>query len=173
MTVFHRRFVGATELPKSLTDLDVEVLFRLSAQDVDAIRSRFRGDGRVGAALLLVFIRASGRPLARVAGVPRVLLQSLCTALSVNQTAIASLRSFYARESTLFEHQKWAEQFSGLVRVAHRVGRAFAASDARPPPWTTLQQGQSVYITVYPWVSTASRDKRMASSPLALCCSTP
>ena len=25
-----------------------------------------------------------------------------------------------------------------LTRAAHRVGRAFVASDARPPPWTTL-----------------------------------
>ncbi len=62
LTVFHRRIVGATELPKSLTDLDVEVLLRLSAQDVDAIRSRFRGDGRVGAALLpALFVPVANR----------------------------------------------------------------------------------------------------------------
>ena len=28
------------------------------------------------------------------------------------------------------------------TRVAHRVGRAFVASDARPPPWTTLRRIQ-------------------------------
>ena len=27
-----------------------------------------------------------------------------------------------------------------LTRVAHRVGRAFVACDARPPPWTTLHR---------------------------------
>ena len=34
----------------------------------------------------------------------------------------------------------WARkgQSERVTRVAHRVGRAFVASDARPPPWTTL-----------------------------------
>ena len=36
----------------------------------------------------------------------------------------------------------WAfdRQSERLIRVAHRVGRAFVAGDARPPPWTTLHR---------------------------------
>jgi len=38
------------------------------------------------------------------------------------------------------------------TRVAHRVGRAFVAGDARPPPWTTLHRSEpnrsrSTYLT--------------------------
>ena len=41
-----------------------------------------------------------------------------------------------------------------LTRVVHRVGRAFAASDARPPPWTTLH-----YQPRRPWHSESHPEK--------------
>lgn len=41
MTTFRQRFVGATELPKTLTEFDVEQSFQLSRDDLDAIRKRF------------------------------------------------------------------------------------------------------------------------------------
>ena len=64
-------------MPKSLSDFDVEQSFQLSTDDLDAIRKRFRTAGRLGAAIQLTVIRATGRPLDRVAGVPRPLLQAL------------------------------------------------------------------------------------------------
>lgn len=63
MRPIHLRFVGATELPRSLSDFDVEQSFRLSQADVSAIRERFRADRRLGVALQLVVLRATGRPL--------------------------------------------------------------------------------------------------------------
>jgi uncharacterized cupredoxin-like copper-binding protein len=41
VTTFRQRFVGATELPKTLTEFDVEQSFQLSRDDLDAIRKRF------------------------------------------------------------------------------------------------------------------------------------
>jgi hypothetical protein len=111
----HLRFVGATELPRSLSDFDVEQSFRISAADIAAIRERFRADRRLGVALQLVFLRATGRPLDRTASVPRALLRSLCAALGVTETAIASLKTIYERVATLYEHQQWARDHAGIA----------------------------------------------------------
>ncbi len=115
MRPIHLRFVGVTELPKSLSDFDVEHSFRISAADIAAIRERFRADRRLGVALQLVFLRATGRPLDRAASVPRALLRSLCTALGVTETAIASLKTIYERVATLYEHQQWARHHAGIA----------------------------------------------------------
>jgi TnpA family transposase len=110
---FHLRFVGQTSLPKSISQADVDEAFSLSAKDVVDVREKFRS-ARLGAALQLVFVRATGRSLDAVSGVPRVLLQSLCTALGLNETAIASLRSLYKRPATRFAHQRWAREYCGF-----------------------------------------------------------
>lgn len=85
---FQQRFVGATELPRTLTDIDVGICFRLSVNDVDALHQRFRGQ-RLGAAVLLVFMRATRRPLQRLGTIPVPLLKYLCSELGVSQTSIA------------------------------------------------------------------------------------
>ena len=117
MASFHLRFVGATALPKSLSQFDVEQSFRLGREDIEAVLARFRADQRLGGALQLVFVRATGRSLAHVASIPRTLLKSLCSALGLNETAIASLKTLYQRRSTLYEHHKWAVERSGLSSV--------------------------------------------------------
>lgn len=56
MLAFHLRFVGATELPRYLSESDVEQLFRLISDDAAAIRKRFRSDLRLGVSVQLVFL---------------------------------------------------------------------------------------------------------------------
>ena len=46
---------------------------------------------------------------------PRALLRSLCTALGVTETAIASLKTIYERVATLYEHQQWARHHAGIA----------------------------------------------------------
>ena len=115
MSIFHLRFVGAVELPKSLSQMDVDESFRLSQKDIADVRQGFKG-ARLGAALQLVFVRATGRSLDKVTGIPRTLLKSLCTSLGLNETAIASLKTLYQRPATRFAHQKWAREASGLCQ---------------------------------------------------------
>nr|WP_285427166.1 DUF4158 domain-containing protein [Variovorax paradoxus] len=103
-----------TTLPKSMSQSDVDGAFSLSAADVDAIRLKFRG-GRLAAAIQLVVTRATGRPLNKVTGIPRLLLQSLSRALNLRETEIASLRTLYKRTATRFEHQRWAREHAGFV----------------------------------------------------------
>ena len=44
MSTYQRRFVGAEQLPRHLSEFDVEQFFRLLPDDVVAIRDRFRSD---------------------------------------------------------------------------------------------------------------------------------
>lgn len=114
MTAFRQRFVGVTELPKSLSDFDVEQSFRLTSEEIDAIRKKFNTAGRLGGALQLVLIRTTGRPLNRVTSIPRSLLRYLSVALGVGEVSIATLKSLYERRATLFAHQQWAIEISGF-----------------------------------------------------------
>jgi TnpA family transposase len=61
------RFVGLEKLPSRLSRFDVEAFFSLSSDDVASIKARFRSDRHVGVALQLVFLRATGRTLDRLA----------------------------------------------------------------------------------------------------------
>ncbi|WP_353655697.1 DUF4158 domain-containing protein [Variovorax gracilis] len=58
-----------------MSELDVQQFFSLSKDDIFAICERFRDDRRVAAAIQLVFLRASGRPMDRFSTVPKVLLR--------------------------------------------------------------------------------------------------
>ena len=152
MRPIHLRFVGATELPRSLSDFDVDQSFRISNADIAAIRERFRADRRLGVALQLVFLRATGRPLDRTASVPRALLRSLCAALGVAETTIASLKTIYQRVATLYEHQQWARDPAGIApaddAVMTELGQALeslattAASNC-PIPLTRCRRGSA------------------------------
>ena len=75
---FAQRFIGAETLPSKMSELDVQQFFSLSKDDISAVCERFRDDRRVAAAIQLLFLRASGRPMDRFATVPKVLLRSVC-----------------------------------------------------------------------------------------------
>ncbi|HEY1215183.1 MAG TPA: DUF4158 domain-containing protein, partial [Bryobacteraceae bacterium] len=68
------RYAGQDRLPTRLTEFDVERHFALTENDVAAINARFRRDLRAGAAIQLVFLRASGHTLDHVGTLPRQLL---------------------------------------------------------------------------------------------------
>jgi len=87
---FAHRYVGADSLPARLSEFDVEQYFTLTKADVSALCERFRADRRVPAARLLLHLRASGRPLDRVAVVPKNLLRTVRDALGAPTLTIAS-----------------------------------------------------------------------------------
>lgn len=89
------RYVGQDRLPARLSEFDVERYFALSDSDVAAINERFRRDRRAGAAIQLVFLRASGHTLDHV----------------------GTLRTLYQRYKTQYEHQVWACEYLGLTSM--------------------------------------------------------
>src|SRR2546428_11101346 len=114
MSTYYLRFVGTDELPKSLSEFDVQQFFYLTPDEIAAIHGRFRADRRLGPALQLVFLRASGRPLDRFSVVPKTLLHYVSKELGLTATSIASLRTIYKRRETLYDHQRWARERLGL-----------------------------------------------------------
>ena len=117
MASYQFRYAGADSLPSRLSEFDVQQYFRLSQLDVAALSERFRADRRPGAAVLLLFMRASGRPLDRFTALPKALLYQVGEALDIRAPTIASLRSMYARRQTLYEHQLWLKGYLGLNDV--------------------------------------------------------
>jgi hypothetical protein len=65
--------VGSDRLPIRPSEFDVEGYFALTDSDVAALNERFRHDRRAGAAIQLVFLRASGHSLGQVSTLPRQL----------------------------------------------------------------------------------------------------
>lgn len=121
--------------------------FCLSADDIAAVAERCRHDRRVAAAIQMLFLRASGRPMDSFASVPKMLLRAVCEACQTPAVSIASLRSLHARRHTLYEHQAWARTYLSLQDLAaagvdHARGRPpqgyrlvlCAASRARRQP---------------------------------------
>lgn len=117
MSSYEFRYVGADSLPSRLSEFDVQRYFRLLSADIVALTDRFRADRRAGAAVLLLFLRASGRPLDRFTTLPKALLQHVGEALGVRTPTIASLRTLYARRQTLYEHQLWLREYLELKDV--------------------------------------------------------
>ena len=111
------RYVGQDRLPARLSEFDVERYFALSDSDVAAINERFRRDRRAGAAVQLVFLRASGHTLDHVGTLPRQLLRYVGERLGLPTPSIASLRTLYQRYKTQYEHQVWACEYLGLTSM--------------------------------------------------------
>ncbi len=114
MSTFSYRFVGHESLPPRLTEFDRELFFSLTAEDIPAVRERFRATHRVAAALQVLFLRAMGRPMERGSVIPRNLLRYVADSLQSPAVSIASLRSLYERRQTQYEHQAWAKTHLGI-----------------------------------------------------------
>ena len=101
-------YLGLRDLPRELTDFELQAFFSFSHAEFELIARR-RGDNhKLGLALHIGFVRMSGRPLNSVRAVPPVLLRHLGQMLGITTPDLASLRALYARGRTLFDHQQQA-----------------------------------------------------------------
>lgn len=118
MPSHYLRFVGSGTLPRSLSKREVEECFGLSAEDIQELRPpRFKGTARLGTAVQLVMLRATGRHPDAFSGLPPVLLRCLTSALGMHATDIASVTSLYKDRDTRFAHQLWARERDGFAVV--------------------------------------------------------
>lgn len=83
----------------------MERYFALTDSDIAAVNERFPRDRRAGAAIQLVFLRASDHTLDDVGTLPRQVLRYVGERLGLPTPTIASLRTLYHRYKTLYEHQ--------------------------------------------------------------------
>ena len=91
-------YLGLRDLPRELTEFELQAFFSFSRAELELIARR-RGDNhKLGLALHIGFVRMSGRPLNSVRAVPAVLLRHLGQMLDIATPDLASLRALYARE---------------------------------------------------------------------------
>lgn len=111
------RYVGQDRLPTRLSEFDIERYFALTDIDIAALNERFRRDRRAGAAIQLVFLRASGHTLDHVGTLPRQFLRYIGDRLGLPTPTIASLRTLYQRYKTQYDHQVWGRDYLGLTTL--------------------------------------------------------
>ncbi len=117
-------YLGLRDLPRELTEFELQAFFSFSRVELELIARR-RGDNhKLGLALHIGFVRMSGRPLNSVRAVPAVLLRHLGQMLDIATPDLASLRALYARGRTLFDHQQQACEALGFAWMTEHQRRA-------------------------------------------------
>ena len=117
-------YLGQREIPRELSQFELQAFFSFSAVEHELIARR-RGDSlKLGFALHIGFVRMSGRPLNNVRAVPTVLLAHLGRELSIAAPDLASVRALYARGRTLFDHQQQACECLGFRWMTEHQRRA-------------------------------------------------
>jgi hypothetical protein len=117
MLAWHVPYLGWTRLPADLSEFEITHFFSLKFEERSAVLTRYRDSLRLGAALQIGFLKMCGRPLDAVQRVPADLLEHLAEQIDVPAPNIATLRALYLRRRrTLYEHQRWAMEFLGMMR---------------------------------------------------------
>ena len=121
MLAWHVPFLGWRRLPVDLSEFEIAHFFTLKPVDIHAVRSRYKEDLRLGAALQLGFLTMCGRPLDSLQRIPVDLLRHLGAQLDIAAPDIATIRAIYRRRrATLFEHQTWAIAYLDMRRLQPR-----------------------------------------------------
>src|ERR1700692_3440993 len=117
MLAWHVPYLGWRQLPADVSEFEITHFFSLRVEERSAVLTRYRDSLRLGAALQIGFIKMCGRPLDAVQRVPVDLLKHLGEQLEIPAPTIATLRALYLkRRRTLYEHQRWAMEFLGMIR---------------------------------------------------------
>ncbi len=124
MQVWQTSDLGLRDLPRGLSEFELQAFFSFGRSELELIARR-RGDNhKLGLALHIGFVRMSGRPLNSVRAVPAVLLRHLGSVLGIETPDLASLRALYARGRTLFDHQQQACEVLGFAWMTEHQRRA-------------------------------------------------
>jgi TnpA family transposase len=107
-------YLGWRRFPRQMNAFEIRQFFTLNARDRRELRVRYPRRLRLGAALQLGFVRMTGCTLDAVDHVPGAVLAHLAGQLEQRALDVATLRSLYRRQKTLFDHQAWACQFAGF-----------------------------------------------------------
>jgi len=124
MQYWQTPYLGMRTIPKELNQFELNAFFSYSPKELRAILAKREALHRLGLALQIGFIRMTGSVLAAVKVVPAELWAHLGKTLGIAPPDIASLRSLYRRQRTLFTHQNAAIETLGFVRMSEHQRRA-------------------------------------------------
>ena len=123
MQTWQSEFLGVGELPREISEFELEAFFTFAAAERRLIEQRRSPSLKLGLALQIGFLRMSGRPLDAFRVVPANLWRHLGAQFAVEAPDIASLRAMYGRGNTLFEHQQLACQALGFQSMSEHQRR--------------------------------------------------
>jgi hypothetical protein len=125
MQSWHSVFLGLRELPKEISEFDLQSFFTFTNTERAAIENRRQPLHRLGLALHIGFLRMCGRPLDAFRIIPAALWRHLGAQCGVGAPDIASLRSLYSRGRTLYDHQQLACRLLGFTWMTEHQRRYF------------------------------------------------
>lgn len=122
-----QRYLGFGAFPEALSPLEIEHFFTASAGEAAAISGRRTSVNRMAFALQLGFLKMTGRTLNSVEIVPPAVLEHLGRQIGAPPPRVASIRAFYRRRRTLFDHQESARQALGRGPLNDHAERGLTA----------------------------------------------
>lgn len=127
MSNWERQYLGLERFPKVLTAVEVEQFFTLTDEEITQLRARRSELNSLALALQIGFLKMTGRSLNSVEIVPVAVLEYLGHQLKCTPPHIASIRAFYRRRRTLFDHQAAAMQFLGRTHASEHAERSLTS----------------------------------------------
>ena len=100
-----QHYLGRESFPEALSALEVQRFFTPTPEEKQITLQRRSTTNRIAFALQIGFLKMTGRSLNSVELVPPDILSHLGRVIECEPPRIASIRAFYRRRRTLFEHQ--------------------------------------------------------------------
>lgn len=120
---WEQRYFGHDGFPQGLSPLEVQRFFTPTPQEQPVIGQRRTATNRIAFALQIGFLKMTGRLLNSVELVPPAVLAHLGQVVGCEPPRIASIRAFYRRRRTLFDHQSAARRLLGRREVSEHALR--------------------------------------------------
>jgi len=121
------RYLGHDRFPATLSKLEIEHFFTLNEVELDLVRERRTRLNRLALGLQIGFLKMTGGTLNSVEIIPVAVLQHLGHQLACPPPWIASIRAFYRRRRTLFDHQAAALRALGRIELSPHAERGLVA----------------------------------------------
>ena len=115
MDIWQAPFLGLRELPRELSQFELQRVFTYTPSERTLIDERRQPILRLGFALQIGYLRMTGRTLDGLRIIPIALWQHLGRQLDVQAPDLASLRALYRLGQTLFDHQQLACRALGFA----------------------------------------------------------
>ncbi|AUT66534.1 Tn3 family transposase [Paraburkholderia terrae] len=117
-------YLGIRQVPRELSEFELNTFFTFSRRDLASIDSRRSDLYRLAMALHVGFIRMTGRTLDSYKQIPTILLRHLGQQLGVQSPDVGTLRSIYdGNLKTLSDHQKFAQTVVNFRSIAEHQRR--------------------------------------------------
>jgi TnpA family transposase len=127
MSRWDHRYLGDERFPPTLSAFEIEHFFTLGEDERALVRERRGPLNRLALALHIGFLKMTGGTLNSVEIIPAAVLDHLGRQLACPPPRIASIRAFYRRRRTLFDHQATALQALGRAELTPHAERGLVA----------------------------------------------